>query len=157
MIWHKTLLRKLEESGLFREVNLVGAKVRARVNATRFLDVHYDPTTGSYSYAFIDLNLPSPGDKRLFGWDDYPHEGVSEIKQLESFRITFTADKRTEAGSWKLRLCAVILLTKLIRSLPWCRTIFRYDLFLSHFPFISFPNPTELQYAQADFATITRD
>lgn len=98
MIWHKTVLRKLEESGLFREVNLVGAKVRARVDATRFLDVHYDPTTGSYSYAFIDLSLPSPDDKRLFGWDDYPHEGVTEIKQLESYPHHFHC--RQADGSW---------------------------------------------------------
>ena len=84
MIWHKPVLKRLETSRLFSRVSLVGAKVRAVVDEARFLDLHYDPTTGSYSYAFIDLGLPYPGDKRLFGWDDYPHEGVAEIEQLES-------------------------------------------------------------------------
>lgn len=58
MIWHRRVLRSLETSNLFREVKLIGAKVRAHVDTMRFLDVHYDPTTGSYSYAFIDLELP---------------------------------------------------------------------------------------------------
>lgn len=31
----------------------------------------------------IDLELPYKGDKRIFGWDDYPHEGVEEIKDIE--------------------------------------------------------------------------
>ena len=85
MVWHKVVLRRLETSGLFSEVGLVGAKVRAVVDRARFLDIHYDPTTKSYSYAFIDLGLPYLGDKRLFGWDDYPHEGVVEIEQLKSY------------------------------------------------------------------------
>jgi len=76
----------------------VGAKVRATVDAARFLDIHYDPTTGSYSYAFIDLGLPHPGDKRCFGWDDYPHEGVSEIEQLLSYPHHF--HRRDEDGRW---------------------------------------------------------
>jgi len=98
MAWHKVILRKLEASGLFAEVGLVGAKVRAVVDEARFLDIHYDPTTESYSYALIDLGLPYPGDKRLFGWDDYPHEGVIEIEKLKSYPHHF--QRRAEDGSW---------------------------------------------------------
>jgi hypothetical protein len=97
-MWHKVVLRRLETSGLFSEVGLVGAKVRAVVDKARFLDIHYDPTTKSYSYAFIDLGLPYPGDKRLFGWDDYPHEGVVEIERLKSYPHHF--QRRAESGSW---------------------------------------------------------
>ena len=43
-----------------------------------FLDIFYDPTTKSYSYSLVDLELTYKGDKRIFGWDDYPHEGVEE-------------------------------------------------------------------------------
>jgi hypothetical protein len=98
MIWHKPVLKRLETSRLFSRVSLVGAKVRAVVDEARFLDLHYDPTTGSYSYAFIDLGLPYPGDKRLFGWDDYPHEGVAEIEQLESHPHHF--HRRAQDGNW---------------------------------------------------------
>lgn len=31
------------------------------------------------------LSFLNPGDKRLFGWDDYPHEGVIKTEQLESY------------------------------------------------------------------------
>jgi len=77
-VWYKEVIEKLLASGLFSEVSLLGAKVRASLDETRFLDLHYDPTTQSYSYALIDLELPYPSDKRLFGSDDYPHEGVAE-------------------------------------------------------------------------------
>ncbi len=33
----------------------------------------------------VDLELPYKGDKRIFGWDDYPHEGVEEMKKLKSY------------------------------------------------------------------------
>jgi hypothetical protein len=98
MIWHRAVLLKLEASDLFRRVDLVGAKVRASVDGTRFLDVHYDPTTSSYSYAFVDIRLAYAGDKRLFGWDDYPHEGVTEIEQLGSYPHHF--QYRAADGSW---------------------------------------------------------
>jgi hypothetical protein len=98
MVWHQVVLRRLETSGLFGEVGLVGAKVRAVIDEARFLDIHYDPTTKSYSYALIDLGLPYPGDKRLFGWDDYPHEGVVEIEKLKSYPHHF--QMRAEDGSW---------------------------------------------------------
>ena len=55
MIWHQLVRNALTASGLFRDVVLVGAKVRATLDEARFFDVHYDPTTGSYSYALIDL------------------------------------------------------------------------------------------------------
>jgi len=54
------------------------------VDETTFLDIHHDPVSKGYSYALIDLKLPYPGDKRVFGWDDYPHEGIKEIKSLKS-------------------------------------------------------------------------
>lgn len=53
-MWHKSVLRQLHQSGLFREVILAGAKVRASLSETVFLDIHYDPTSGGYSYALID-------------------------------------------------------------------------------------------------------
>lgn len=98
MVWHQVVLRRLETSRLFGEVGLVGAKVRAAIDEARFLDIHYDPTTESYSYALIDLGLPYAGDKRLFGWDDYPHEGVIEIEKLKSYPHHF--QRRAEDGSW---------------------------------------------------------
>lgn len=82
-MWHGLVLERLRESGLFTEVVLVGAKVRAYLSETLFLDIHYDPTTKSYSYALIDLMSPYPSDKRILGWDDYPHEGVEPIQRLE--------------------------------------------------------------------------
>ena len=98
MVWYKEVIEKLPASGLFSEVSLLGAKVPASFDETRFLDVHYDPTTQSYSYALIDLELPYPGDKRLFGWDDYPHEGVAELQELESYPHHF--QRRPEDGGW---------------------------------------------------------
>lgn len=98
MVWHRIVLRRLETSRLFSEVGLVGAKVRAVIDEARFLDIHYDPMTRSYSYALVDLGLPYPGDKRLFGWDDYPHEGVVEIEKLKSYPHHF--QRRAEDGSW---------------------------------------------------------
>lgn len=97
-VWYKEVMEKLAASGLFTEVELLGAKVRASLDETRFLDLHYDPTTQSYSYALIDLELPYPGDKRLFGWDDYPHEGVAELQQLGSYPHHF--QRRAEDGGW---------------------------------------------------------
>lgn len=97
-VWYKAVIEKLRNSGLFSEVNLVGAKVRASVDETCFLDIHLDPTAQSYSYALIDLRLPYPGDKRVFGWDDYPHQGVVTIQQLERYPHHF--QKRAEDGGW---------------------------------------------------------
>ena len=98
MIWYKPVIEKLRASRLCSDVSLVGGKVRATLDDTRFLDIHFDPLTQSYSYALIDLKLPYPGDKRLFGWDDYPHEGVMEIRQLESYPHHF--QRRAEEGRW---------------------------------------------------------
>jgi hypothetical protein len=97
-IWHKAVMQKLRASGLFSEITLVGAKVRASIDEARFLDIHFDPTTRSYSYALIDLRLPYPGDKRLFGWDDYPHQGVTALEQLEGHPHHF--QRRAEDGTW---------------------------------------------------------
>lgn len=93
MIWYKSVIEKLHASGLFGEVGLIGAKVRASLDETRFLDIYFDPATRSYSYALIDLTLAYPGDKRLVGWDDYPHEGVTAIEQLESYPHHFQEDQ----------------------------------------------------------------
>ena len=60
---------------------------RATISETLFLDIHYDPTTPSYSYALIDLTSPHPGDKRILGWDDYPHEGVETMPIMKCTRI----------------------------------------------------------------------
>lgn len=97
-LWHRTITEKLRSCNLFREVSLVGAKIRAVLDDTRFLDIHFDPTTRSYSYALIDLKLPYPGDKRIFGWDDYPHETVEAIRQLQSYPHHF--QRRQPDGSW---------------------------------------------------------
>lgn len=96
-MWHKPVLRKLRQSGLFRDVVLAGAKVRASFSETLFLDIYYDPTSGSYSYALIDLASPYPGDKRILGWDDYPHENIERIRQLDSFPHHF--HHRSETGT----------------------------------------------------------
>jgi len=97
-VWHGPILIKLRKSDLFVNVGLTGAKVRAFVTETLFLDIHYDPTTGSYSYALIDLMSPFFGDKRVFGWDDYPHEGVEVLRQLLSYPHHF--QKRSTGGGW---------------------------------------------------------
>ncbi len=98
MIWYKTVIAKLQASGLFQEVRLIGAKVRAFLDETWFLDIYFSPVTKSYSYALLDLRLPYTGDKRVFGWDDYPHEGVTVLEQLESYPHHF--QRRTDDGSW---------------------------------------------------------
>lgn len=72
--------------------------MRASLSETLFLDVYYDPTSGSYSYALIDLASSFVGDKRILGWDDYPHENVERIKQLASFPHHFHL--RDETGAW---------------------------------------------------------
>ncbi|MBI4787375.1 MAG: hypothetical protein HY782_10055 [Chloroflexi bacterium] len=72
MLWHRVVTAKLQASGLFSKVELVGGKIRATIDGQRFLDIHFDPTTSSYSYAVIDQTLKVSGDKRLFGWDDFP-------------------------------------------------------------------------------------
>ena len=97
-MWYKGVLAALRASGLFRAVELQGAKVRAVLDEARFLDIHYDPTTGSYSYALIDLRLPYAGDKRVCGWDDCPHEGVGEIRALPSYPHHY--QRRATDGRW---------------------------------------------------------
>jgi len=97
MAWYKSVLQKLKEAGIFTEIKLIGAKVRAVVDETTFLDIHYDPITRSYSYALIDLNLLHRGDKRVFGWEDYPHKGIKEIKALKGYPHHF---QRRQEGDW---------------------------------------------------------
>jgi len=55
------------------------------VSETLFLEIYYDPTKGSYSYGLVDLTLPWSGDKRVFGWDDCPHEKIDKIRNLNSY------------------------------------------------------------------------
>lgn len=59
-LWHVGVMRLLRESGLFTGVQLSGGKVRALISETRFLDIHFDPNSRSYSYALDrpDLTLP---------------------------------------------------------------------------------------------------
>ncbi len=97
-IWYKPIIEKLVASGHFRKVEVIGAKVRASPDPVRFLDIYFDPISGSYSYSLIDLNLQYPGDKRLFGSDDYPHEGITEIKRLPGYPHHF--QRRAEDGAW---------------------------------------------------------
>jgi len=97
-VWYGPVLKRLRSSDLFVEVSLIGAKVRASLSETLFLDVHYDPTTSSYSYALVDLTSSYPGDKRILGWDDYPHEGVEIIRRLSSYPHHF--QRRTPDGTW---------------------------------------------------------
>ena len=96
--WHKAVVEDLRICGLFSEITLIGAKVRAILSETQFLDIHFDPTTRSYSYELIDLRLLYPGDKRVFGWDDYPHENIEAIRQLKSYPHHF--QRRQQDGSW---------------------------------------------------------
>ena len=97
-MWHKPVLQKLRQSRLFHDVTLAGAKVRALLSETVFLEIYFDPTSRSYSYALIDLASPYPGDKRILGWDDYPHENVQSIRQLRSFPHHF--QYRDAMGAW---------------------------------------------------------
>jgi hypothetical protein len=98
-IWHASIIRILRESEIFLEVQLTGAKVRAVLSTTLFLDIHFDPTTHSYSYALIDLTLPYPGDKRLFGWDDFPHPDHEALTRLPSYPHHF--QERLPNGAWQ--------------------------------------------------------
>ena len=97
-MWYGPVLSSLRSSGLLVEVSLIGAKVRASLRETLFLDFHFDPTTGSYSYALVDLTSPYPGDKRILGWDDYPHEPVEAIRRLASYPHHF--QRRAPDGEW---------------------------------------------------------
>jgi hypothetical protein len=101
MSWQTGVLQHLRESDLFFEVKLVGGKIRAMIDNSRFLDIHYDPTSKSYSYALIDLRLSYPGDKRLFGWDDFPHPGDSSLENLSSYPHHF--QERLADGSWQFK------------------------------------------------------
>lgn len=98
-IWHASVIRILRESGVFSDVQLVGGKIRAFLSQTRFLDIHFDPITNSYSYALIDLTLPYAGDKRLFGWDDFPHPDYEALTSLKSYPHHF--QERLKDGTWQ--------------------------------------------------------
>lgn len=98
-IWHASIVRMLRQSGLFTNVQLLGGKVRAFLSPTRFLDIHFDPTTKSYSYALIDLALPYAGDKRLFGWDDFPHPDHASLANFKNYPHHF--QERLPDGKWQ--------------------------------------------------------
>jgi len=106
MAWYSQVIHQLRASGLFSDVRLVGAKVRATVDDKRFLDVHFDPTTSSYSYALIGSSLSVPGDKRLFGWDDCPHPGEQALTELPSYPHHFQA--RTADGRWHFEVSSFV-------------------------------------------------
>ncbi len=84
---------------MFFDVRLTGGKARAFLSATQFLDIHFDPVTHSYSYAVIDLTLPHAGDKRLFGWDDFPHPDYAALTSLASYPHHF--QERLPNGKWQ--------------------------------------------------------
>lgn len=99
MAWHATVSRRLRSSGLFSDVQLIGGKVRAILDETRFVDIHYDPINKSYSYALINLSLPYLGDKREFDWDDFPHPGNPALQALVSY--PHHLQERAPDGSWR--------------------------------------------------------
>jgi hypothetical protein len=99
MSWQTGVLQNIRESNLFVDVHLVGGKIRATIDSSRFLDIHYDPTSKSYSYALIDLKLNYPGDKRLFGRDDFPHPGQTSLESLPSYPHHF--QERLPDGRWQ--------------------------------------------------------
>ncbi|MCK4424756.1 hypothetical protein KAU93_03645 [Candidatus Bathyarchaeota archaeon] len=96
MSWHRRVKEKLKKYNVFKEVSVVGAKTRGVIDDNRFLEIYFDPSTKSYSYGLVDLRLPYPGDKRVLGWDDYPHEGVEEISKLRSYPHHFQHRKDDE-------------------------------------------------------------
>lgn len=100
MSWYNKIIDKLNKAKIFSEVEVVGAKIRATVDEKCFLDIYFDPTTGSYSYALIDLTLPYPGDKRAFGWDDYPHEHTPQIRKLRSHPHHFQRRVSRSRSEW---------------------------------------------------------
>lgn len=97
MFWHRGVIARLESAGCFSKVELLGGKVRATIDRNRFLDIHFDPSTSSYSYSVIDIRLPFPGDKRIFGWDDFPHIGIAELEKLATHPHHF---QKREGGRW---------------------------------------------------------
>jgi len=97
--WHTIVFRLLRESGLFFDVQLAGGKIRAFISASVFLDIHFDPATNSYSYAVIDLTLPYAGDKRLFGWDDFPHPDYPALTSMTCYPHHF--QERLPDGKWR--------------------------------------------------------
>lgn len=103
IIWYQGVITKLNATGLFKDWSVIGSKVRAKISETLFLDIYYDPTTKSYSYGLIDLELLYKGDKRIFGWDDYPHEGVEEMKKLKSIPIIFNLAETINGYLWNRR------------------------------------------------------
>ena len=98
-IWHAGVIRLLRESGLFTDIQLAGGKVRAIINASIVLDIHFDPVSKSYSYAVIDLTLPYAGDKRLFGWDDFPHPDYPALTSMKCYPHHF--QERLPDGKWR--------------------------------------------------------
>jgi hypothetical protein len=97
-VWYASVVRSLRADNLFSGVQLAGGKVRAFLSESRFLDIHFDPTTNSYSYAMIDLTLHYAGDKRLYGWDDFPHPDSPVLKSLSSYPHHFQV--RLPDGTW---------------------------------------------------------
>ncbi len=100
MAWQNRVIDKLTKAKIFIQIELLGAKIRATVDEDRFLDVYFDPTTSSYSYAFIDLTLPFSGDQRAFGWDDYPHESAPKIRKLRSYPRHFQQRTSQSKPEW---------------------------------------------------------
>lgn len=96
MSWHRRVREKLKKYNVFKEVSVIGVKIRGVIDENRFLEIYFDPNTKSYSYGLVDLRLPYPGDKRVLGWDDYPHEGIEEIGKLRSYPHHFQRRKDDE-------------------------------------------------------------
>ena len=52
--WYQQVRTRLDSSGIFVRIEVIGAKVRAFIREELYVDIYYDPTTSSYSYALID-------------------------------------------------------------------------------------------------------
>jgi hypothetical protein len=127
-LWHVGVTRQLRASGMFVQVTLSGGKVRASLSETLFLDIHFDPTSHSYSYAFIDLTLPYAGDKRRFGWDDFPHPGDETLGALGSHPHHF--QERLPDGRW--RFAESKFRGKISREIPEVLAFVRHYLLENH-------------------------
>ena len=48
MSWYKAVVDKLRQSAIFKDVRIIGIKIRASIDETTLLDMYYDTTTHNY-------------------------------------------------------------------------------------------------------------
>ena len=56
--WHQEGSNQPRSVGYLCWCEIIGAKVRGVISKELYVDIYYDPTTSSYSYALIDQTLP---------------------------------------------------------------------------------------------------